>query len=50
MKDAIEARIAQLRAELESEEQKLQSLVESIPAEFHQITREVYEKLKVLFG
>ena len=50
MRDQIQARIAALEEELAQERAKLDALLANIPAEFHSITREVFEKLKELFA
>lgn len=49
MKEVIEARIAQLKAELAAEEDKLQRLLTEIPAEFHGLTAELFAKIKSFF-
>lgn len=50
MRDQIQARIAALEEELTQERAKLDALLANIPSEFHNITREVFEKLKELFA
>jgi uncharacterized coiled-coil protein SlyX len=50
MKTEIENRIAALEAELAQERAKLDALLANIPTEFHNITLEVFEKLKALFA
>lgn len=50
MKAELEARIADLEAQLAAERQKLQSMVEQVPAEFHTLTRDVFERIKQFFA
>ena len=50
MKAEIEARIADLEAQLSAEKQKLEQLVAQVPAEFHAMTREMFEQIKQFFA
>lgn len=50
MRAEIEARIAELEAQLAAERAKLESLIATIPQEFHALTREMFERIKAFFG
>lgn len=57
MKAELEAKIADLQsqrdaiqAQLDTETAKFNQLVSEIPAEFHNMTQEVFDKLKVYFN
>lgn len=49
MKAEIEAKIAQLEADLSAEKAKLERLISDVPSEFHALTREVFDKIKSFF-
>lgn len=49
MKSEIEARIAQLEKDLEAERGKLATLVATIPQELHNLSRELFDKLRAFF-
>lgn len=49
MKAEIESRIAQLEKDLEAERAKLATLVQTIPQEFHNLSRELFDKIRAFF-
>lgn len=49
MKEMIEARIAQLEAELAAEKAKLEKLLAEIPEQYHSLTAELFAKIKAFF-
>ena len=50
MKAELEAKIAALEAELSAARQKLDTMLSSIPAEFHTLTRELFDKIAAFFA
>lgn len=49
MRALIEAKIAQLEADLSAEREKLSAMLNDIPAEFHSMTQEMLDKIKRFF-
>lgn len=49
MRAEIEAEIARLEQELAAARAKLEQMVQTIPQEFHAMTREMYERIKPFF-
>lgn len=49
MKAQLEAEIAALEAQLAEKKLALEAWVANIPAEFHHLTQEVFDKLKAFF-
>lgn len=49
MRAEIEQKIAELESQLNAERQKLQDLLNNIPTEFHNMTREVFDRIKSFF-
>lgn len=49
MRAQIEAKIAQLEADLAAEREKLSAMMTDIPAEFHTLTQELFDKIKRFF-
>lgn len=50
MKAQLEAEIAVLEEQLAEKKAKLVSFLEQIPAEFHHLTQELFDKLRAFFG
>ena len=49
MRAEIEAKIAQLEADLGVEKDKLAQLLAEIPSEFHTLTKELFDKIRKFF-
>jgi hypothetical protein len=45
-----ESRNARLEADLAAARSKLETMVQTIPQEFHHLPREIYERLKAIFA
>lgn len=50
MKAELEAKIAQMEADLAAERAKLESMIAEIPSEFHTLTQELFDKIKRFFA
>jgi ribosomal protein L29 len=50
MKAEIEAKISALEAELIAERVKLDSMITNIPAEFHNMSRELFNRIAAFFA
>lgn len=50
MRAEVEAKIAQLEADLAAERAKLDSMLAEIPSEFHTLTQELFDKIKRYFA
>lgn len=49
MKAELEAEIAKLKADLAAKEAKLEQMVQTIPQEFHALTKEMFDRIKAFF-
>lgn len=49
MRAEIESKIADLEAQLAAERAKLEQMVQTIPQEFHALTREMFDRIKAFF-
>lgn len=50
MKAQLEAEVARLEAELAAAKTRLEAFIADVPAEFHSLTRETFDKIKGWFG
>ena len=46
---ALEAQKQQIETDLAAEKQKLQTMLDTVPAEVHSMTAEVFQKIKAFF-
>jgi chromosome segregation ATPase len=49
MRAEIEAEIAKLESQLAGAKAKLEQMVQSVPQEYHSLTREMFDRIKAFF-
>lgn len=49
MRSEIEAEIAKLEQDLADKKAKLEQMVQTVPQEYHSLTREMFDRIKAFF-